>query len=184
MNHADSIPVFIVGNKPLVKTGSYPYHNPMQIRLLAVGRCRTPYLRQGVSDYIERIGRYASLEHIELREERTPKKGASQGGLAVEAERILRNVPGKAYLVALDPAGDVCTSDALASRISKIGIGGTSRIAFVVGGPAGLSSRVTRRADWRLSLSSFTFPHEIARLVLLEQIYRAFTIIRGEPYHR
>lgn len=167
-----------------MKTGSYPYHNPMQIMLLAVGRCRNPYLREGVSDYIERIRRYASLEQIELKEERTPKKGAAQGSLAVEAKRILRSLPERTYLVALDPAGDVCTSDALASRIRKIGIDGTSRIAFVIGGPAGLSSRVTGRADWRLSLSSFTFPHEIARLVLLEQIYRAYTIIRGEPYHR
>ena len=152
--------------------------------LVAVGKCRKRYLREGVTDYIDRINRYASLKHIELKEERTPKKGAAQGSLGVEAERILRSVPERAYLVAVDPAGDVCTSDALARRIRKIGIDGTSRIAFVIGGPSGLSSRVTRRADWRLSLSSLTFPHEIARLVLLEQIYRAFTIIRGEPYHR
>lgn len=167
-----------------MKNRSYPYHNPMQIMLMAVGRCRNPYLRECVSDYIERIGRYASLEHIELKEERAPKKGAAQGSLAVEAERILRNIPERTYIVALDPAGDVCTSDALASRIGRIGIDGTSRIAFAIGGPTGLSSRITRRADWRLSLSSFTLQHEIARLVLLEQIYRAFTIIRGVPYHR
>ena len=156
----------------------------MQIMLLAVGKCRKPYLREGVSDYIDRIRRYTSLEHIELREERTPRSGAAPSGLCKEGERILRSLPEKAYVVALDPAGDSCSSNALARRILRIGIEGLGRIAFVIGGPSGLSSRVIRRADWRLSLSSFTFPHEIARLLLLEQVYRAFTIMRGEPYHR
>ena len=156
----------------------------MQIMLLAVGKCRKPYLREGVSDYINRIRRYASLEHIELREERTPRKGATPSGLCREGERILRSLPENAFLVALDPTGDTCSSDALARRIQRIGIEGMRRIVFVVGGPSGLSSPVIQRADWRLSLSSFTFPHEIARLILLEQIYRAFTITRGEPYHR
>ena len=156
----------------------------MQILLLAVGKCRKPYLRDGVSDYIDRIRRYASLEHIEVKEEPTPGRGAASNGLCKEGERILRRVPRNATIVALDPAGESCSSDGLARRILRIGLDGTGRIAFVVGGPSGLSARVIRRADWRLSLSSFTFPHEIARLVLLEQIYRAFTIMRGEPYHR
>ncbi len=156
----------------------------MQITLLAVGKCRKPYLREGVSDYINRIRRYASLEHVELKEERASRTGATPGGLGREGERILRRLPENAYLVVLDPAGNECSSDALAQRIRRIGIEGTSRIAFAIGGPSGLSSDVIRRADWRLSLSSFTFPHEIARLVLLEQIYRAFKISRGEPYHR
>lgn len=156
----------------------------MQILLLAVGKCRKPYLRDGVSDYIDRIRRYASLEHIEVKEEPTSGRGAASNGLCKEGERILRRVPRNATIVALDPAGESCSSDGLARRILRIGLDGTGRIAFVIGGPSGLSARVIRRADWRLSLSSFTFPHEIARLVLLEQIYRAFTIMRGEPYHR
>ena len=156
----------------------------MQITLLAVGKCRKPYLREGVSDYIDRIRRYASLEHIEVREEPAPRKGAAADSLCREGERILRRLPQNAFMVALDPSGESCGSDGLARRILKIGLEGIGRIAFVVGGPSGLSTRVIRRADWRLSLSSFTFPHEIARLVLLEQIYRAFTIMRREPYHR
>ena len=152
--------------------------------LLAVGKCRKPYLRQGVSDYIERIRRYASLEQIELREDRAPRKGTTPGDRDREGERILRNLPENAYVVVVDPAGDTCSSDALARRIQKLRIEGMSRIALVIGGPCGLASQVIRRADWRLSLSSFTFPHETARLVLLEQIYRAFTIMRGEPYHK
>lgn len=167
-----------------MQIGSCPYHDPMQILLLAVGKCRKPYLRVGVSDYIDRIRRYASLDHIEVKEEPTPGRGTAPNGLCKEGERILRRVPMNAFIVALDPAGESCSSDGLARRISRIGLEGTGRIAFVVGGPSGLAARVIRRADWRLSLSSLTFPHEIARLVLLEQIYRAFTIMRGEPYHR
>ena len=184
MIYPDIIPVFQVWNKPLVQIRSCRYHNPMQITLLAVGKCRKPYLKEGVSDYIDRIRRYASLEHIEVREEPTPGKGAAGNALCREGERILRRLPKNAFIVALDPAGASCSSDGLARRIRRTGLEGIGRIAFVVGGPSGLSSRVIRCADWRLSLSSFTFPHEIARLVLLEQIYRAFTIIRGEPYHR
>ncbi|MDE2998238.1 MAG: 23S rRNA (pseudouridine(1915)-N(3))-methyltransferase RlmH [Gemmatimonadota bacterium] len=156
----------------------------MQITLLAVGKCRKPYLRDGVTDYIDRIRRYASLEHIEIREEPASGKGAAANRLCREGERILRRLPQNAFVVALDPNGASCSSDGLARRILKIGLDGIGRIAFVVGGPSGLSNRVIRRADWRLSLSSFTFPHEVARLVLLEQIYRAFTIMRREPYHR
>ncbi len=178
------IPVLVAANKPLVKTSESAYTEGMQISLLTIGRCRTPYLQEGGMDYARRIGRYATLNHIEAKEERAAGGMPAAEIVRREGERLLQAIPQNAFVVALDPAGPTCCSEDLAERISQLGLQGKSRIAFVIGGAFGLASEVIQRADWRLSLSPMTFPHELARLILLEQIYRAFTILRGERYHK
>ncbi len=156
----------------------------MHIALVAVGRCRKAYIKEGVQDYAKRIGHYATFDQFEVSDERSAK-GLQINELARrEGERILRATPKGFYTVALDVAGQATDSDGLANRLSDLGLGGRNRVAFWVGGAFGLSGEVIQEADWRLSLSEMTLPHELARLVLLEQIYRAFTIIRGENYHK
>ena len=104
--------------------------------------------------------------------------------LAREGERLLQALPNQAFAVALDPTGQTSTSEDLAKRLSSLALNGKSRIAFLIGGAFGLSDAVLARANIRLSLSPMTFPHELARLILVEQLYRAFTIQRGEQYHK
>ncbi|HCR19624.1 MAG TPA: 23S rRNA (pseudouridine(1915)-N(3))-methyltransferase RlmH [Candidatus Latescibacteria bacterium] len=156
----------------------------MQLSLLTIGKGRIKYLNDGVADYVKRISRYATFTQFEIKEERA-SRGLSPHEIAEkEGERILRRIRDNSYLVVLDDKGTSCSSKALASRLSDLGLRGESRICFVIGGAFGLSKQVVEKADWRLSLSTLTFPHEMARLVLLEQIYRAITIIRGENYHK
>jgi 23S rRNA (pseudouridine1915-N3)-methyltransferase len=156
----------------------------MQIAVIAVGRCRKAYIREGVEDYANRIGHYASLDQIEVAEERGSRGVESADVVRREGERILRATPKGAFRVALDLGGKATGSEGLANRMSGLGLSGTSRVAFWIGGAFGLDQEVIRAADWRLSLSAMTFPHEMARLILLEQVYRAFSIIRGESYHK
>ena len=156
----------------------------MRIAVVAVGRCRTPFLRQGIEDYASRIAHYASLNEIEVADERVVKGTVVSKAVGNEGQRLLQAVPKGAYTVALDAAGKPISSDGLAKRISSLGVSGRSRMAFIIGGPFGLAPEVLENTDWQLSLSSMTLPHELARLVLMEQIYRAFTIIRGENYHK
>jgi 23S rRNA (pseudouridine1915-N3)-methyltransferase len=156
----------------------------MRIAVLTVGRCRNAHLREGAREYVSRIGRYAALEEIEVREQKVAKGLPVEEVLRREGERLLRVVPEGSFVIALDRNGESCRSEDLAKRLSDLGLSGKSRLAFVVGGAFGLDGQVLERADWRLSLSEMTLPHEMARLVLLEQIYRAFTILRGEDYHK
>ena len=156
----------------------------MRIAVVAVGRCRTPFLRQGIEDYASRIAHYASLNEIEVADERVVKGTVVSKAVEKEGQRLLQAVPKGAYTVALDAAGGPLSSEGLAERISTLGMSGRSRMAFLVGGPFGLAPEVLENTDRQLSLSSMTLPHELARLVLMEQIYRAFTIIRGESYHK
>jgi len=156
----------------------------MRITVIAVGKCRKPYIREGVRDYSDRIGHYASLDQTEVAEERGSKGVDIAHVVRREGERILKATPKDAFTIALDPGGKAAGSEDLARRLSDLGLSGRSRAAFWIGGAFGLAREVVQAADWRLSLSAMTFPHELARLILLEQVYRAFTIIRGESYHK
>jgi len=155
----------------------------VNILVLAVGRMRDSALAALCEDYAVRIRRYGhSLSIEEVREEPGGKPAARI--LGKEAERLRSRLPGDAYSVALDRAGEACDSPGLACRLNNLAEQGVKRVVFLVGGHLGLDPALVSNCDWTLSLSPMTFPHELARLVLLEQIYRANTILRGEPYHK
>ena len=156
----------------------------MQITLLTVGKCKEACFRTGAEIYAGRLKHYAALKQVAVREERAGSKIPVPEILSKEGERLLKALPAGAFVVVLDPAGQPCASEALSKRLSKLGLQGKNRIAFIIGGAFGLAPEVLHRAHWRMSLSPMTFPHELARLILLEQLYRAFTILRGEQYHK
>ena len=155
----------------------------MKLRLLCVGRLSEGYLQDGTEIFAERIRHYLPLEIIELREEKAGRKADSRYLVAREGERLLEKLPPDALVVALDEKGRQLTSEKLARLIERPMVEGASNLIFIIGGPYGLSEDVKRRADRILSLSDLTFTHQMARLFLLEQIYRGLTIIRNEPYH-
>lgn len=155
----------------------------MRIAIIAVGRLKERYWVEAATEYLKRLKPYA--EHV-VHEvaDRDPGRGGEARALADEAVDILKAVPDGSYLIALDIAGTPVSSVELAQRLERLGIEGRSSLAFAVGGSHGLDASVLDRADLRLSLGRITLPHNLARIVLLEQLYRAFRIIRNEPYHK
>jgi 23S rRNA (pseudouridine1915-N3)-methyltransferase len=159
----------------------------VHITILAVGKLKEKYLKQGIDDYIRRLGPYAKVTVVEVPDEPAPETMSEAEIAAVkraEGERLLDKLAPDAYAIALAIDGKAMTSEAFAAKLDDLATYGKSKIAFIIGGSNGLSDEVLRRADFKLSFSSFTFPHQLMRLILLEQIYRAFKIIRGEPYHK
>ncbi len=154
----------------------------MHLTIIAVGRLKEAYFRDAVAEYLKRLTPYAVVEVVEV-----PDRDVSRDeprALAEEGAAVLRALPDGDHVIALDIRGRQRDSESLAVHLADLGLGGRSSVAFVVGGAAGLSDDVLVRADERLSLGPMTLPHQLARVVLLEQIYRAFRINRGEPYHR
>jgi 23S rRNA (pseudouridine1915-N3)-methyltransferase len=159
----------------------------MKITLICVGKLKEKYLSQGVEEYSKRLSRYCTLEIIELADEKTP----DNAGVALEdiikkkeGERILKALKEDSYCIALAIDGNMLSSEELASKIETLGVSGTSHISFIIGGSLGLSEDVLKRADYKLSFSKMTFPHQLMRMILLEQIYRAYRIISNQPYHK
>lgn len=158
----------------------------MKIRIVTVGKLKEKYLREGVAEYEKRLRPYASLELFEIVEARmaeNPSQAELKEALADEGRRLLRLVPERGTLVVLDVAGRMLSSEELAGEMAAFALAGRSHITFLVGGAFGLSEAVRKRADLRLSFSRLTFTHQMVRLLLYEQIYRAFKINRGEKYH-
>ena len=138
-------------------------------------------------EYSKRLSRYCKLEIVELADEKTPENAGEQVNLnikAKEGDRILSAIKDDAYVIALAIEGKMLDSVELSQKIEKLGINGTSNITFVIGGSLGLDKRVLDRADYKLSFSKMTFPHQLMRVVLLEQIYRSYRIMKNEPYHK
>lgn len=152
--------------------------------MLSVGSPKGRGLGPATRDYESRAARYFKFETIEIRGQKIGAGRTEADVIERESAELLARVPSDLEVVALDERGVSWTSEALAAYLSDLAVLGKPGAAFVVGGPLGLSSDLRQRADQVLSLSSFTLPHELARLVLAEQIYRAGTIQRGEPYHR
>ena len=155
--------------------------------MLAVGKIKEKYLVQGISEYAKRLSRYCKLEIVEVADEKTPDKA----GDAVEAEiketegrRLLKYIREGDYVVALAIQGKMLDSIELSKLVENLGIQGESSLVFVIGGSLGLSDEVMRRADYLLSFSKMTFPHQMMRMILLEQIYRGYRIMMREPYHK
>jgi len=158
----------------------------MKIRIVAVGKLKEKYLREGVAEYEKRLAPFASVELRETREEymaENPSEAQRQQTLAKEGERLLRLVPEKSFLIVLDVKGKLLSSEALAKELASRALQGQSDLTFLIGGAFGLSPAVRDRADLRISFSPMTFTHQMVRLLLYEQIYRAFKINRGEKYH-
>lgn len=159
----------------------------MQIRIIAVGKIKEKFLQDGIAEYEKRLGPYARVRIVEVPEEKRPGSASpaiERAAMAKEGERILTAIPGGSYVVALDRTGEDWSSTSLAEALSRWEMSGVSQIAFIIGGDLGLDPAVLSRSDLRLSLSQMTFTHPMARLLLVEQIYRAFRILRGEPYHK
>lgn len=153
----------------------------MQINLIVVGNIKEGYLRDACSEYRKRLQAFAKLSVIEVPEE---TKGSIHLCKAKEGEHILKKIAKDTYVIVLAIEGKSLSSERFAAKIEQLGIYGNSHLTFIIGGSNGLSQNVMERADLKLSFSPMTFPHQLMRVILLEQIYRAFKIIRGESYHK
>ena len=153
----------------------------MKITLITVGKIKEKYLKDAIAEYSKRLSRYCKLEIIEVADEKTPDNASET---VEDGERILKYVKDDAYVVTLEIKGKLLTSEELAEKIDKLGIQGTSHIIFIIGGSIGLGKEVLKRSDYALSFSKMTFPHQLMRVILLEQIYRSYRIISHEPYHK
>ncbi len=159
----------------------------LRIRIVIVGKVRERYLRDGVAEYLKRLGPYAHVELIELQDEPMPETSSEKQLAAarqVEAERILKTLRDNEYLVALDIRGTEMSSEALSKWIQERALSGDPNLVFVIGGTTGLSTDILSRARLRMSMGPMTFPHQFMPMLLAEQLYRAFRIGNGEPYHR
>jgi 23S rRNA (pseudouridine1915-N3)-methyltransferase len=159
----------------------------MNITIICVGKLKEKYWTAAVAEYSKRLGSYCSLKIIELKESRLgAAAGKAEEAAVIEAEgrEILEKINKGMYVITLEIKGKKLTSEALSEKISKLSLEGKSDIAFVIGGSYGLSAEVSARSDFKLSFSDMTFPHQMMRVILLEQIYRSFKIIRNEPYHK
>lgn len=159
----------------------------MKISVVAAGKIKEKYFTEAVREYSKRLSRYCRLEILEVPDEKTPE-GASQAQEEQikerEGQRILSALKEDAYVIALAIQGKRRTSPELAAHLEQLTVRGVSHLYFVIGGSLGLSEAVLARADEKLSFSDMTFPHQLMRVILLEQIYRSFRIMRGEPYHK
>lgn len=159
----------------------------LRITILCVGKLKEKYLRDAVGEYSKRLGAFCKLNIVELGEEKTPEK-ASPAQIAhtieAEGERILAKIPNGAKVIVLCIEGKQLSSEQLGDEIARIQVDGDSHIVFIIGGSWGLSDKVKNKASVKLSMSKMTFPHQLARVMLLEQVYRAFQIITGGKYHK
>ena len=155
----------------------------MRITLLIVGKTEDAYLKEGVDKYLKRLKFYIKFEIAEIPELKNTKALTQDQQKAKEAELILKKVSATDYVILLDEQGSQLSSSQFAAYIDKKGIGSVSNLVFIVGGPYGFDPSVYQRANDKLSLSKMTFSHQMVRLFFVEQLYRAFTIIKGEPYH-
>ena len=159
----------------------------MTIQIVAVGRLKEKYLLDGIAEYLKRLGPYAKVQIVEVPDEKAPESMSAAEELQVkqrEGERIMAQLRPDAHVVAMAIDGQTWSSDELARQLGQLGTYGRSHVAFIIGGSLGLSDAVLKRADQRLSFGRITFPHQLMRLVLVEQVYRAFKILHGEPYHK
>lgn len=159
----------------------------MKITVITVGKIKEKYLKDAIAEYSKRLSKYCKLEIVEVADEKTPDNASEvveEQIRSKEAERILKYVKDDAYVVTLEINGKQLTSEELADKVEKLGVQGTSHIIFIIGGSIGLGKEVLTKSNYALSFSKMTFPHQLMRVILLEQIYRSYRIINGEPYHK
>ena len=159
----------------------------MNITILCVGQIKEKYFRDAIAEYQKRLSRYCKLQMIEVADEKT-KENASEAENDLirkkEGERLLKHIKDSDYCITLEIDGKMLTSEGLSREIDRLGLAGKSSLVFVIGGSIGLDTAVLKRSDYALSFSKMTFPHQLMRVILLEQIYRSYRIMRGEPYHK
>lgn len=159
----------------------------MKISLLTVGKIKEKFYTQAIDEFSKRLGRYCKLEIIEVADEKTPDNASAAVDAQIrqkEGERLFRYIREDAYVIALAIEGRMLSSEEFAKKLEMLGVSGTSHIQFIIGGSLGLSPRVLDRANAQLSFSKMTFPHQLMRVILLEQIYRGYRIMTGAPYHK
>lgn len=159
----------------------------MNITIVTVGKLKEKYLKMGIEEYAKRLGAYAKIEQIEVPDEKAPEN-LSDADMEIvkrkEGERILAKIHPDAHVIALAINGKTRSSEELATHLNSLMTYGTSKIVFVIGGSLGLHDDVLKRSNEQLSFGKMTLPHQLMKLVLLEQVYRSFRIIKGEPYHK
>lgn len=159
----------------------------MKITVISVGKIKEKYLKEAIAEYTKRLSRYCRLEIIETPDEKTPDHAHSALEDTIrskEAEKIVKHIREDAYIITLEIDGEQLSSEKLAEKIETLGIQGQSSVIFIIGGSIGLGEEVLCKSDFRLSFSKMTFPHQLMRVILLEQIYRSFRIIHKEPHHK
>lgn len=159
----------------------------MKITILTVGKIKEKYLKDAIAEYAKRLSRYCKLEIVEVADEKTIENASQVLETQIrdkEAERLMKYIREDAYVITLEIKGKQLTSEELSEKINQLGIQGKSYIIFVIGGSIGLGDEILKRTDYALSFSKMTFPHQLMRVILLEQIYRSYRIINGEPYHK
>lgn len=159
----------------------------MKLKVITVGKLKEKYLRDGIAEYSKRMGRFAKLEMLELPDEKTPDRASQAENdqiLHKEGQRILEKIADREFVIALAIEGKSLSSEAFSQYLSNLGVRGYSDVTFVIGGSLGLSPAVKTRANFLISFGRMTLPHQLMKLVLMEQIYRAFMIQQGSPYHK
>ena len=155
----------------------------MKIKIIALGKIKEKFLKDGIDEFLKRLTPYASVEIIELTPVEIKDENLTQKALEQEAEKILANIKSDSYVITLEILGKQLSSEDFASKINEITVSGISELVFVIGSSCGIAPSVSQRANFKLSISKMTFLHQFARLLLVEQIYRAFKILKGETYH-
>ncbi|MBS6024842.1 MAG: 23S rRNA (pseudouridine(1915)-N(3))-methyltransferase RlmH [Paeniclostridium sordellii] len=159
----------------------------MNITIISVGKLKEKYLKLGIEEFSKRLSKYCKLDMIELDDEKCPENLSDKDMEIVknkEGQKILSKIKNNSYVIALVIDGKNLSSEELADTISKLAVRGISHITFIIGGSLGLADEVLKRADYKLSFSKMTFPHQLMKLILLEQVYRSFRINNNEPYHK
>lgn len=159
----------------------------MEIKIIVVGKLKEKYLKNGIAEYLKRLKRYANFKIIEIKDEaasQTLSDAEIEQIKVVEGKRIIEKLPDRARVIALDLKGKQLTSEDFAEEINETMTYGTSQIVYIIGGSHGLSQEVLQKTDLKISFGKMTYPHQLMRLILVEQIYRAFKIIRNEQYHK
>lgn len=156
----------------------------MNINIIALGKVREKYIKSGINEFLKRIMPYSSVKITEIPAEEIHDAALKEKVLEKEAEKILGKIKNNTFVIVLDVAGKKLSSEKFADKLRQISLKGINQAIFVIGSSEGLSVKVKQRADLLMSFSDMTFPHQLMRLILLEQIYRAFKILNNEPYHK
>lgn len=159
----------------------------MNIKLVTVGKIKEKFMQEGIKEYEKRLKRYCQIDIVEIPDEKAPERLSDKEMEMIkrkEGNKILDKIQDNSYVIVLDIKGKSLSSEELADKLNTLGLSGNSKITFVIGGSLGLSKEVLDRADFKLSFSEMTFPHQLMRMILVEQVYRSFRIIKNEPYHK